>query len=198
MQQLTSKKELKAQTIHSLQCNYVSRALASLSPLLLCGLLNCGPKFTSHDYFQSAGDSGSGEAGEAGSADNTATAGASGAPQTAATAGAGGLDQNSSMGGSYGGAGESSGGTSSGGSSPTASAGEAGSMVQSRECLSNYDKRECGNACTGSAYPACRLVLNCLIEKNVKPPQGSLDPCYPEEYIPLKIAISVYDACCQQ
>src|ERR1700749_23384 len=87
--------------------------------------------------------------------------------------------------------GDSGGDGSNGGDAATDSAGTGGAMASSASCLANYSTDHCGDACTGSAYPGCKEVLNCLIEKNVPPPQGPLDPCYPTEYTSLTIATRV-------
>lgn len=89
---------------------------------------------------------------------------------------------------------EGGGGSSNGGGAPTAGSGEGGSLA---ECLGSYERSACGDACTGSAYPGCRRVLECMIEKNVKAPATSLDPCYvPDYYTETEIALRVYQACC--
>lgn len=146
----------------------------------------CGAPFTSNEFFEENPNANySGEAGIAGR-ENEAGGGSLGGSAVQSSAGAFGFAGSGGL-------------SSSGGSATTASGGTATGMVESRECLKDWNQRECGDPCSHApaAYAECTQVLNCLSEKNIKPPQGSLDPCYPAEYTALSLAIRVYDACCQ-
>ena len=78
----------------------------------------------------------------------------------------------------------------------TSSAGAPSVGGAAPHCLQDFEVSECAAPCTGSAYLGCVTILQCMREKNVKPAQSPVDPCYGTGYEELTIATRAYQACC--